>query len=80
MVKLKALNIPDVSIKELGRIPNKDEIFEVTEERAKALTTSDNAVGEPVAVLYEEPKKAPTTKKTSPKKATSTKKTAKRKH
>lgn len=57
MIKLKALNIPDVSIKELGRVPNEGEIFEVTEERAKALTTSNNAIGEPVAVIYTEPKK-----------------------
>lgn len=57
MVKLQALNIPYVEIKELQRIPEKDEIFEVSEDRAQILTTSNNDAGEPVAVVYNEPKK-----------------------
>lgn len=57
MVKLQALNVPFVEIKELQRIPEKDEIFEVSEERAQILTTSNNDAGEPVAVIYKEPKK-----------------------
>lgn len=57
MVKLQALNIPYVEIKELQRIPKKDEIFEVSEDRAQILTTSNNDAGEPVAVVYNEPKK-----------------------
>lgn len=57
MVKLQALNVPFVEIKELQRIPEKDEIFEVSEERVEILTTSNNDAGEPVAVIYKEPKK-----------------------
>lgn len=57
MVKLQALNVPFVEIKELQRIPEKDEIFEVSEDRVEILTTSNNDAGEPVAVIYKEPKK-----------------------
>lgn len=57
MVKLQALNVPFVEIKELHRIPEKDEIFEVSEDRVQILTTSNNDAGEPVAVVYKESKK-----------------------
>ena len=57
MVKLQALNVPFVEIKELQRLPEKDEIFEVSEDRVEILTTSNNDAGEPVAVIYKEPKK-----------------------
>lgn len=59
-MKVKSLGIENIKIIELDRVPSKGEIFELSDERAKALSTCDNALGMPVVeIVKEETKEEP---------------------
>lgn len=53
-MKVKALGIPNIIITELNRVPNKDEVFDLTEDRAISLSTKDNSLGYPVVEIVKE--------------------------
>lgn len=50
-------------IRELDRVPSKDEVFELTDERAKELASDKNASKQPLVEIIEEVKKEETKKK-----------------
>lgn len=63
-MKVKALGIANIKIKELDRVPNKDEVFELADDRALALSTCDNAMGMPIVeIIKNEPKEEKKSKK-----------------
>lgn len=62
-MKVKALGVRGWNIREIGRIPAKDEIFELSDERAKELASDKNASKQPLVEIIEEVKKEETKKK-----------------
>lgn len=55
-MKVKALGIPNYIIRELDRVPNKDEIFELSEERANELSSDKNVAKTPLVEIIKEEK------------------------
>lgn len=51
-MKVKSLG-KDWFIRELDRVPSKDEEFELSDERAKALSTCDNNAKQPLVEIIE---------------------------
>lgn len=50
-------------IRELDRVPSKDEVFELTDERARELASDKNNAKQPLVEIIEEVKKEETKKK-----------------
>lgn len=66
-MKVKSLG-KDWFIRELDRVPSKDEEFELSDERAKALSTCDNNAKQPLVEIIEAKKEIKEEVKEKPKK------------
>lgn len=66
-MKVKSLG-KDWFIRELDRVPSKDEEFDLPEDRAKALSTCDNNAKQPLVEIIEAKKEIKEEVKEKPKK------------
>lgn len=56
-MKVKALGVPNYLIRELDRIPEKDEIFDLSEERARELSSDKNIAKTPLVEIIKDEEK-----------------------